>query len=148
MTTCDILLSRTYSPLNNSSSFSHSAFFPLSLPTFLFSFFLTLLAASRISLFHPAFPFSLYPPHGLGLLPPFLLLTRKSRVSECGREGGRQKRGNGIRRISASIKQELRDRPRHIPTRTICIYLDESYKSRLLSTVPWHVRQGVRKVST
>lgn len=78
MTTCDILLSRIYSALNNSSSFSHSAFFPLSLLHFSFPFSSHCSQLLASPLFHP-----LYPPHGLGLLPPFLLLTRKSRVSEC-----------------------------------------------------------------
>lgn len=124
MTTCDILLAHLC-PLNNSSSLSPHI--PLFLPFFLPSFFLSL--SLRLSLlvpvFHPTFFLALPSARrGLGSL------LRSSR------QGNRERRGNGIRRISASIKQELRDRPRRITTRTICIYLGESYKSRLLSTAP------------
>lgn len=136
MTTCDILLAHLC-PLNNSSF--PSPHIPLSFSLSFFLSFLLSLSFSEsflaLSLFHPTFSFLLYPQHDLGSLLRF------------SRQGNRERRGNGIRRISASIKQELRDRPRRIPTRTICIYLGESYKSRLLSTAPWYVRQGVRKVS-
>lgn len=103
MTTCDILLAHLC-PLNNSSSLSPHiplSFLLSSSPSF--SLFLSP-SFSPCPCFTPRFlsHFTLRSVHGLGSL------LRSSR------QGNRKRRGNGIRRISASIKQELRDRPRRI----------------------------------
>ena len=125
MTTCDILLAHLC-PLNNSLVLSLTPHSSLSLSLSLSPPFLLSLSFSESFLSYPCFT------------PRFLSCFTLNLISllRFFRQGNRERRGNGIRRISASIKQELRDRPRRIPTRTICIYLGESYKSRLLSTAP------------
>lgn len=110
MTTCDILLAHLC-PLNNSSFLSPHIPLCLSLspfpPALFFSSSLSLSLPESVFfslslVFHPAFTFSLYPALGAASQLP------------SSQRGNRERRGNGIRRISASIKQELRDRLRHI----------------------------------
>lgn len=162
MTTCDVLLAHRC-PLNSSFSFSlirefssllsfpssSSLRLPSSLSSSLPVSFSNLVLLERVS-FHPLSVALVLSVASLAFSFFALLFSRSS-----SRQGGnRERKGkNGIRRISASIKQELRDRPRRIPVRTICIYLGESYKSRLLSTAPsrsrrYVLRRGVRKVSS
>lgn len=109
MTTCDILLAHLC-PLNNSSFLSPHIPLCLSLSPFPPPFFplfpsLSLSESILFSLSH--------------VLPRVLLLAspcarRGLRSLPRSSRGNRERRGNGIRRISASIKQELRDRLRHI----------------------------------
>lgn len=152
MTTCDILLAHLC-PLNNSSSpslsrssHSHSPPPPPLPPPSALLLFLSFCFLVSLSPFpsFPSFLVLLLPRPSSLFLPTYLLSSRRSSFSlylplglgppSSAPDKEIARRGNGIRRISASIKQELRDRPRRIPTRTICIYLGESYKSRSLST--------------